>query len=230
MISHQYKCIFIHISKCAGSTVENAFGVFKDAPGALAAHRGWDDKHKLYLQHATPQQLVDLELISLENWESYYKFIIYRNSWSKLLSDYMWASRMHKIDDTFENFLMKSGNFKSILTDNSKPSFCGDHLYQQKDYFFIDGNPINYNTVIDFDRIDEGFKKVVKDLNLPKNFFAVKENITAYKKSHYSFFYSLKTKKLVDKLYSEDIAYFNFRFMNQTSLPLMFNSLSKRAV
>lgn len=33
MISHEYQCIFIHIPKCAGTSIENAFGHFKNHVG-----------------------------------------------------------------------------------------------------------------------------------------------------------------------------------------------------
>jgi len=230
MISHKHKCIFIHISKCAGSSVENAFGVFKNEPDSLNALRGWDEKHKLYLQHATPQQLMDLKLITKSQWDSYYKFIVYRNSWSKLLSDYLWVSRGHKIDDSFENFLLKKGKFTDILTDNSNHHYCGDHLYNQKDYFFLDGNRINYDLEINFDAVNDGFNSVIKDLGLEPNFFDKKDNSTNYEKAHYSYLYSLKSKNLVKRLYQEDIAYFNFRFENRSIIPLFFNQWCRMTV
>ena len=44
---------------------------------------GWDDKNKLYLQHATPQELIDFNIISREHWSEYYKFIIESYSFNK---------------------------------------------------------------------------------------------------------------------------------------------------
>jgi hypothetical protein len=203
--------------------VENAFGYYINTPGALDAHLGWDEVNKLYRQHATPQQLFDLNLVTSEQWNNYYKFIIIRNSWSKLLSDYFWISRVNKIDDSFKNFLLKKGNFERVLTDNRRSDFCGDHLYSQKDYFFLNNEPINYDTIIDFDEIEQGFKKVVKDLNLDHDFFRKIENVSKNKINHYSYFYTIKTKKLMDVLYKEDIEYFKFTFKNKTGLPLIFN-------
>jgi hypothetical protein len=230
MISHQHKCIFIHISKCAGSSVENAFGVFRNEPGSLEALRGWDDKHKLYRQHATPQQLLDLGLITKKQWDTYYKFVIYRNSWSKLLSDYSWVSRTHKIEDSFENFLFKKGKFSEILNDNSTGSYCGDHLYYQKDYFYLDGKEIVYDTSIDFDAIENGFNQVINDLGLHPSFFNKKDNITNYEKAHYSHLYSLKSKHLVEKLYTVDIEYFKFKFEKQHATPMVFNSFLRKTI
>lgn len=220
MICHKHKCIFIHIAKCAGTSVENAFGFYINTPGALEAHLGWDEEHKLYRQHATPQQLLDLGILKREHWDSYYKFIIYRNSWSKLLSDYFWVTKVNKIEDSFENFLLKTGGFSKVLNIKTESDYCGDHLYLQKSYFFLDGKPIIYDSIIDFDRINQGFEKVINDLNLEPHFFNNKSNTRKFNKKHYSYYYTLKTKNLVNNLYHEDISYFNFKFNNIYRLPL----------
>ena len=85
MISHKYKCIFIHIAKCAGTSIENSFGIDTKNHNSKENKSlfGWDDHLKLWLQHATPQQLLDNHLISEHHWNTYYKFIIYRNSWAR---------------------------------------------------------------------------------------------------------------------------------------------------
>lgn len=82
MISHKHKVIFIHIPKCAGSSVETAFGInVNDNQLNEENLFGWDNKNKIYLQHATPQQLIDLKILSPKIWDEYYKFVIVRNSW-----------------------------------------------------------------------------------------------------------------------------------------------------
>ena len=37
---------------------------------------GWCPKRKLFLQHATVQELLELDLISNKTWNEYYKFTI----------------------------------------------------------------------------------------------------------------------------------------------------------
>ena len=215
MISHKHKCIFIHIAKCAGTTIEHAFGVdvnnYKVEDSNFLF--GWDQKNKLWLQHATPQQLLDYGYINKDIWNEYYKFIVYRNSWDRAYSDYIWMQNAKNVNDTFGNFLNKEGEFKKILTDNSTILFAGDHLYLQKDYFFLNGKEIMYNTIIDFKNLNIGLNKVIQDLRLPNNFFSIYLNQSKTKrKSHYSKFYNFRTKRLVLKKYKVDIEYFNFEF------------------
>jgi hypothetical protein len=218
MISHKHQCIFIHIAKCAGTSVESAFGV--DVTNYKAEDNdflfGWDKKNKLWLQHATPQQLLDLNLISEEHWNSYYKFIIYRNSWSRAYSDYKWILETHTIIDSFSNYINKKGKFKKRLNNGDNAAYFGDHLNFQKDYFFLDGTRIEYDCEIDFDELETGFKKVIQDLSLKKDFFKNKINQSLINnRKHYSFFYTYKKKRLVKKIYKEDIDFFKFKFENE---------------
>ncbi|MCG9973017.1 sulfotransferase family 2 domain-containing protein [Christiangramia crocea] len=213
MISHKHKCIFIHISKCAGTSVENAFGVHtQNLKTPDYDHLfGWDEKNKLWLQHATPKQLIDLGYIEPDTWNEYYKFIIYRNSWSRAYSDYIWIINGYG-KDSFSNFLNKTGKFEKVLNDNSSRPYLGDHLYLQKDYFFLNDKRIKYDIEIDFDSLEEGFSMVRNDLDLPIDFFSVQMNSRKYGKNHYSFFYNSKRKNLVFNKYKEDIDFFGFEF------------------
>ena len=78
MISHRHKCIFIHITKCAGSSIESAFGIdiSNNSESNNSNLFGWCSKDQLFLQHATPQQLLDFGHITQNIWNTYYKFII----------------------------------------------------------------------------------------------------------------------------------------------------------
>lgn len=215
MISHKYKCIFIHIAKCAGTTVEYYFGVNLDKK--ISEHDnmlyGWDNKNKLWLQHSTPQQLIDLNLISIDEWNSYYKFIIYRNSWDKCFSDFNWMKKTHRIDDTFENYIKRRGKFSKTLNDSTEAYYSGDHLTKQKEYFYLNGERIDYDLEIKFSQLKKGFEKLKKDLSLPRHFFSEKKNESSNKRSrHYSRFYDDNKKRLVEEHYKDDIEFFDFKF------------------
>ena len=217
MISHKYKVIFIHISKCAGTSVEKAFGIdLSDNTETNNSNLfGWNQKHGLHLQHATPQQLLDYGLITKKEWESYYKFIIVRNPYERSLSDYFYMIKDSGLVDTFSNFINKRGRFKSILNDNTSTLYRGDHLYNQKDYFYLNGNEIKYDLVIRMETIKDGFHTLMQDLKLPRDFFSVhsKKGIKTFR--HYSIFYNIYRKQLVFKTFIEDFQYLNYNFKNK---------------
>jgi nucleoside-diphosphate-sugar epimerase len=49
VISHEHNCIFIHIPKCGGTSVEKIF-IGKQ-------YVSWDSPNKIWRQHATAQQI-----------------------------------------------------------------------------------------------------------------------------------------------------------------------------
>lgn len=220
MISHKHKCIFIHISKCAGSSIENSFGIdIKDNSEKNNQNLyGWNQRHQLFLNHATPQQLFDIGLLNEELWNNYYKFIIVRNPWDRALSDYIWLSQEQNIFDTFKNFLNRRGKFEKILTVKNGNFYRGDHLNKQIDYFFLKGEKIKYNKILRFENLETELPELAKDLNLLPLFFDKKVNVTDKKLKHYSAFYNSYRKKLVAEKYSADIKFLGYDFTNKKNL------------
>lgn len=220
MISHQHKCIFIHISKCAGSSIEAAFGI--DLTNISESNNenlfGWNSSSNMFLQHATPQQLIDNAFLNEDVWNSYFKFIIVRNPWDRSLSDYKWFMKEINKRDSFYNFLNKKGKFHKQLTDRTSIKYRGDHLYKQIEYFFLNNKPIEYNRVLRFENLDKELLLLEKDLNLEKGFFNKKYNVNNEEKKHYSKFYNTRRKQMVDKFYEEDIKYLNYTFNDKKNI------------
>jgi hypothetical protein len=226
MISHKHKCIFIHISKCAGSTIEKAFGTDLNDNTENNNHNlfGWNHKHKLFLQHATPQELFDYDFIKKDVWDSYFKFIIIRNPYDRAMSDYFWMTKDLKVKDSFENFLNMTGQFEKMKNKDDISEYRADHLKTQKDYFFLNGNKIEYDSVIRFENISDGLDNVSLQLNLPSDFFSRKENVLKKKYKHYSLFYNQKRKELVENNYSSDIDFLEYQFEDKKSLTAKIKS------
>ena len=230
MISHKHKCIFIHISKCAGSTIEKCFGIdVNDNTSNFNEDLfGWSTKHKLYLQHATPQQLIDLKLLDSQVWENYFKFIIVRNPYSRVISDYFWVMNESQVNDSFENYLLKKGEFTKIFNDTNEKYYRGDHLYKQKDYFFINQKRIKYDLIIRFENISEGFNNLIQMLDLKTDFFKKSVlNAPKNKKIHYSKFLKGNDKLLFESLYHEDLEFLNYSFEKGNFLK-KFKSIFKK--
>ncbi|WP_274475891.1 sulfotransferase family 2 domain-containing protein [Mangrovimonas aestuarii] len=226
MISHKHKCIFIHISKCAGSSIERSFGI-DTSDNTVKNHLnlfGWCNKNNIYLQHATPEQLLDLGYITKEQWNSYYKFIVVRNPWSRALSDYLWISNNYRLKDTFTNFIKAKGKYKKILTESNSPIYRGDHLYSQKSYFFVHGKEIIYDKVVKLENYREDILDLKLDQELIQKFLVSKSNIGKKKLNHYSFFYNHKRRKLLEKFYGADIKYLKYEFEDLKSMPQRLKS------
>ena len=103
MISHEYKCIFIHIPKTAGSSIEKKLGLFENIGPGVQDHRTFreiEPFHVNHLIHLGRQDNAYLLLKKVNNYrrhyinpsgdefKTYFKFTFVRNSWSRVFSWY----------------------------------------------------------------------------------------------------------------------------------------------
>ena len=205
MISHQYKCIFIHIPKTAGSSVNKFLFNEKFLDWQKPNYEilyGWCPVRKIHLQHATPDQLLNLELISEDHWQDYYKFIFVRNPWDRAYSDYLWMKKDRNINGSFRDYILKKNNFEKVLTDRSFKEYRGDHLYSQSHFLMPHKKDFNY--IGTFENFNTDIQKICEALNLKWN-TQLHEKKNSNRKSHYSLFYNRSKKKLVDSIYSDDL-------------------------
>ncbi len=216
MISHEHKCIFIHISKCAGTSIEKGLGL-KNRELNYEMLYGWCPENRLYLQHATPQELLNFGYIDRETWDSYYKFVIIRNPWDRAYSDYLWSIANEGLYDSFVNFLEGVGKFKESLS-KEKDHNISDHLYAQRDYFNVDGLEIVYDKIIRFENIKDGLSELANELSIPSEAFKKQENVNKKRFQHYSLFFTATRKRIVNKIYAKDIEYLNYSFEDKRGI------------
>jgi hypothetical protein len=226
MINHKYKIIFIHIPKCAGTSISNLLFDTKNQKWKVPnydIHYGWCPKRKIHMQHATPNQLLELGLIDESIWNNYLKFTVVRNPWSRAESGYKWLRKTYKIRDSFENYITKSGKFKAVMTDNSNKRYRGDHLNKQMDYLNVK-ELNNIDRVLRFENIQNEINSLLKDIelsNLQLPFYKKRKN----KKKHYSHFYDEYKKSLIDKYFADDIDHLNYEFIDKKSSRKIFNRI-----
>ena len=226
MINHEHKCIFIHISKCAGTSIENAFGLLNQRVN-IADYKnlyGWCDKNKIFLQHATPQELLDFGYIDKNVWDDYYKFIIIRNPWDRMYSDYVWMLKQIPGFGTFKEFITKKGKFEKRLTQKNK-YYRGDHLNKQYDYFVLNGNKIKYDKVLNFENLGIQLKELAMDLGLDEYIFNEKMKVSSKKFKHYSIFYNKRKLQLLEANFDDDVKNLHYSFDKKFKYSFLKNSL-----
>ena len=218
MISHKHKCIFIHIPKCAGSSIRDFYFDTPNLDWTTPNYDllyGWCPKRKIHLQHATSKQLIETELISEDVWNNYYKFTFLRNPWDRAYSSYLWVMRDRKIKDSFENFILAKGLFKNVLTNEEVKSNRACHIWQQTDFFNIDGS-YKLDFIGHFETLREDIMQINKKLSIDKN-FKQHSNKSVNRVKHYSFFYGKKNRKLIEDFYQTDIDVLKYSFENKKS-------------
>jgi hypothetical protein len=215
MISHKHKCIFIHIPKCAGSSIRDFYFDTPKLDWKIPNYDllyGWCPKRKIHLQHATTKQLLETELISEDVWSNYYKFTFVRNPWDRAYSSYLWVMKDRRIKDSFKNFVLAQGLFKNVLTNEEVMFNRACHLWLQTDFFTFDGS-LKLDFIGRFETLNEDIISINNQLNID-TVFKQHSNKSMNRVKHYSYFYENKYKKLVETIYQKDIEDLEYSFEN----------------
>lgn len=223
MISHQHKCIFIHIPKCAGTSIEKVLGHYDLYDGRRKQdHRSLRmvEKPVQYLKLFNDDNLLDyLKTIKYkfkpqlnpynklnlkkEHYNSYFKFTFVRNPWDRAFSWYKNVMRdeVHSKDLGLVNNI----SFEDFLKGNIGVRALRPQTYWIKDY---NGN-INMDFIGKFENLQNDFNVVAETLNLTQ--FQLPHELKSDNKS-YKEFYSDKTKDIVWDFYKKEIKLFDYEF------------------
>lgn len=223
MISHEHKCIFIHIPKCAGTSIEKALGhldghegrngqdhrsirliqqpyigpaVFKSKENIVEFLRRQKHNH-INKVHNPNNKLV----VNREQFAEYFKFTIVRNPWTRAYSWYKNVTRdkfhMDELgvtpDISFEDFLKRFAGHGKL-----KPQ-----LYWLQDY---QGNlPMDF--IGRFENLAQdaatAFDKMgLSDISLPHELNGTTEN--------YAQFYDEATDKIIRNVFAQEIERFSY--------------------
>lgn len=235
MICHHYKCIFVHIPKNAGQSIER---VFLNLLGLTWGTRAplllrYNDKPELgppRLAHLKAHEYVIYKYITNEMFNEYFKFATVRNPFCRTVSIYKYFYFKYNILADFKTFLL--GYFKNELVKN-KFWFVGP----QSDFVFTNDGEQLVDYIIYFEDLQNGFDHVCKQIDLsqtqlkhtnksmnirrtfsfkPKElayriYRSIKQkNISNFHK--YQDYYDLETLDYVINLYRKDFELFKYEY------------------
>lgn len=218
MISHQHQAIFVHVPKCAGSSVEQLLVPERSVQGEVDYEHlwGWCPKRKIHLQHATAEQLLDLELVTESQWRDYYKFAFVRNPFDRTFSDFYWMKGQVEPSGGFWEYIERRGRFAPILAEPDQPRFRGDHLIAQNEFVCLDGQ-IAVDFIGRFETLNADLDVILKKLSITRT------SIPHLKKGrkrhrHYSHFYSDRMREKVGAMYETDLTMFGYQFEDERNM------------
>lgn len=205
-----YKCIFVHIPKCAGTSIYKTLIPDFNPPHDInqTEYGGWDSKNKIWKQHAMASQIIEFYC---PDFNDYFSFAFVRNPWDRSVSDYFWMKKALNVEDSFKNFLKLSNKFNTprLSYPHLNGSGRGDHLLAQSDFIFdSNGNQI-VNYIGKFENLQEDFNTICDKIGIPQQQLP---HINKSKNKHYTEYYDDETRKIVAEKYAKDIEYFGYKF------------------
>lgn len=232
MISEKYKCIFVHIPKAAGQSIEhfflNSHGLSWDRREPLLLRYNPDPKKgPERLAHLTAREYTSYEWVSRNTFKEYFKFSFVRNPWDRLVSEYKY--RNHDQLMSFKEFVLYNLPTKNLYSDNYR------HILPQYDFLHDESGNLLVDFVGRFENLQTDFDYVCSKLNITnsalpfinssnkptsqlgkvKNFIQIKNVGTAKEKSKnkgYISYYDRNTRKIIEQIYRNDIDTFGYQF------------------
>ncbi len=198
-ISHEYKCIFIHIPKNGGTSIKQVL----DLPGG--GHRTW----QFYAsQHAFL-------------WQNYTSFAVVRNPWDRFVSAYQHACMKesywhHENSRTHPDYkLLHDKTFEECveIAYRDPQKLKHDSWCDQLKYVADLGTPdkkIVVDALLRLESVDEDFARLGEQLGVPcEKLPAVNRS---QRSSDYRTYYNDRTRQMIEQLYRDDIEAFGYKF------------------
>jgi hypothetical protein len=191
MIDHNYKCIFVHVPKNAGTSITHAFGTRWHLDGGKFLNFGCADEEE-WKNHT--------------KFPDYFRFSVVRNPWDKFVSGWKWckSTKDRTITDVLRNLPKKIEH--PITPDDNHDYY---HVTVTQEQFLYDNGKLIVDYLIRFEALQEGFDKVCEIIGMPKMIMPC-VNQTEHK--HYREYFTDVDLELFDKHYGGDAKLFGYTF------------------
>jgi hypothetical protein len=197
VVCHNLKCIYIHIPKTAGTSVER---FLRDNNKNGLDYHGVRDGRSLH--HFTGFELKrELGVI----YNNYYKFTIIRNPYDRLLSEYYWTPIRgigYKSGQTKADFI----TYVSTVVKNNlyNSNIYNDHFIPQF-MFIYNNNKILVDQLFKYEDLDWTINYLKKKLEINANFPYLNKSNNIVKTE-----WTDKQKERIYKIYKKDFIIFNY--------------------
>jgi len=194
--------VFIHIPKCAVSSIHRALGV-------LHAQRSLPVGKPKYHKHA---KAATVREVLGPAWNKCFKFAFIRNPWELMVSSYHWWLTYAEIFPALHKDvaqIREMGSFSVFIRSEFGGSMLNEHHGRDLTEWISDGNEIIVDFVGRYENLDEDWSKVCRELQI-RALSLGRENQVA--RQDYRVFYDDESRELVANRFARTIELFGYRF------------------
>lgn len=210
MISYDKRCIFIHIPKCGGTSIEHVIWPYPEDLTEPNLWWGFVSKyHNKYqtggLQHLLARQV--RSEVGLEIFNSFYKFTIVRNPWDRIVSQFAYMQTRPDLMDFIG--MQPETEFKAYLGLIQKKQHV--QWMPQTDFILDQDGTLLVDKIGNLESIEKDSREVFDILGICGEQAKVFHANRSQRKStdHY---YDQESIEIVSEIYSSDINYLNYSF------------------
>ena len=214
-VSQKYRCIFVHIPKCAGTSIEAAL----DMHGGVASVgiepylNQMENPDTLFgagAQHYTIKEIQ--QRLEEKVFQEYFKFSFVRNPWDRFVSYVAWKADESGKLKWVRNAEPTQAEFYTALWGLLRDHVLGrpvhPHLVPQSDYVFDSNGKLGVNFVGRLENLENDWSKVCGHIGVR---VPLEKRM---KSSHkpYTHYYNLITRLLIWLIYRRDIKQFGYSY------------------
>jgi len=212
MISHRLKCIFVHIPKTAGTSLE--FALFKDyerTPSNLWGFRLPSNRQGGALQHWKAKQI--RQEVGTEDFDRYFKFAFVRNPWDRMVSLFSYLTQTERIPrKRIRDFLGISQDisFKAFVRTicESEPH---PHWEEQHKFVLDEDGKLLVDFIGRYENLHQGYTYVCSQLPRLRKKVPLPRRLASLRCS-YLRYYDNETREMVADKYKTDRELFGYSF------------------
>lgn len=212
MISVEKKCIFVHIPKTGGTSIENAIWGPDWSQRTTAQlwmgniRPGFNKYQSGGLQHLLAKQI--RAEVGNERFEEFYKFAFVRNPWDKTVSQFLYL----KTRPMLMKFLglNRWSTFGTYVKGLPKKFDMHVQSFDQRRFLFDETGTQLVDFVGKFERLQTDFEIVAGAIGLADS--RLPHALKSKKRKPYQRYYNRITANIIASLYAQDIETFGYDF------------------